>query len=266
MKSKSKLRVKFTSLLWVAAAPGVLAFLLAQTGNPQQIVEPPLAGLYLSCPTHVLAPGQPITLLAKVVGIPGDKEAKLILYRWEVSVGKIVAGQGTSKVTVDTSNLTSISVDSVSVKVVIDGGPPELQREKSCTLKIDPTCPLPILFDEYHDISLKVEQPRLDRLGKYLTSECPKTAAFVVAYAGWKYCLGEAEWRANRVKKYLVDKYKIDANRIITVDGGYRDNLTVDIFISTYASCGPFPTPSLVSRTKYLTGSCADKYKEIVNH
>jgi hypothetical protein len=121
------------------------------------------------------------------------------------------------------------------------------------------------LFDQYEDISLKDEQQRLDRLAKYLTTEGSGSAVFVVAYAGRRSCLWEAEWRSNRAKKYLVDSYKVGASRVITVDGGFRDNLTVDLFTSPHDSCGPFPTPSLMGSSAYVSGSCADKYKESVS-
>ena len=267
MNSITRIR---TTVLWQVCfgAISALGLFLAQTAHTQQRKEPPRMALELRCPDYSLAPGQSMTLRAEVFGakeVLGEEDAKLISYRWEVSGGKIMLGQRTPQVTIEACELPSSSVSFVDVKIKLDGGPPEFEKERSCRLKIDPKCAPPFLFDQYEDIPLKDEQQHLDRLGRYLTVEDSGAVAYLVAYAGRTSCFREAERRASRARQYLEANYKLDASRIITVDGGFRDKLTVDIFTSAYETCGPFPTPSLMSSSAHITGSCTDKYKEIVS-
>lgn len=165
--------------------------------------------------------------------------------------------------TIEPNQLPSNGVNIIDVKINLGGGPPEFERERSCRLKIDPTCAPPFLYDQYEDISLKDEQQRLDRLGRYLTVEGSGSVAYVVAYAGRTSCLWEAERRANRARQYLEANYKLDTSRVITVDGGFREKLTVDFFTSACVTCGPFPTPTLVGSSVIVQGSCTEKYKEV---
>lgn len=244
-----------------------IGLFMTQTGHTQQTKEPPRMALEFRCPDYSLAPSKLMTLRADVFGakeVLEEEDAKRISYDWEVSGGKIIRGQRTPQVTIQAWELSSISLSFVDVKIKLEGGPPELEKERSCRLKIDPKCAPPLLYDQYGDILLKDEQHRLDRLGRYLTVEDSGAVAYLVAYAGRTSCFREAVLRANRARQYLEANYKLDASRVIAVDGGFRDKLTVDIFTS-YDTCGPFPTPSLVSSSAHVNGSCADKYEEIVS-
>src|SRR5713101_4696441 len=81
-----------------------IAMLLAQTTKPQGIVEPPQAGLEFRCPAYSIACCEPMTLQADVFGDKhslDEQRENLIAYRWEVSAGRIISGQGTPKVTID---------------------------------------------------------------------------------------------------------------------------------------------------------------------
>lgn len=268
MKSITRTRTTVISQVCFGAIPALIGLFITQTGHTQQINEPPRMALEFRCPDYSLAPGQSMTLRAEVFGakeVLGEEDAKLISYRWEVSGGKIILGQRTPQVTIEACELPSSSPSFVNVKINLDGGPPELEKERSCRLKIDPKCAPPFLYDQYQDISLKDEQQRLDRLGRYLTGEDSGAGAYLVAYAGRTSCFREAKLRADRARRYLQANYKLDASRVITVDGGFRDNLTVDIFTSAHDTCGPFPTPSLMSSSAVVNGSCADKFKEIVS-
>ena len=94
-------------------------------------------------------------------------------------------------------------------------------------------------------------------LAKHLNGS--RDAVYIVVYSGVSACAREAEWPAVRAQKYLVTTNKVDPNRIIAVDGGFRDRLTVEIFTSPVDSCGPFPMPS---RYCEFGGSTNDKHDQ----
>lgn len=98
-------------------------------------------------------------------------------------------------------------------------------------------------LDMYGDISFKDEMSRLDILGSELQSK-PETRAFIIVYAGRRARIAEAQRRAERAKAYLISQYGIDTRRIFAVDGGYRNDLTVEIWFGSRGVPAPtaFPT------------------------
>lgn len=265
MKSFIKTRRMVASQVCFGAVFVVVSLFSTQTGNTQQTKEPPRMLLDFRCPDYALVPGQSMTLRADIFAtkeVLGHDQARLISYCWEVTGGKITVGQGTPQVTIEANELPSTSVGFVDVKIKFGGVPPDFERERSCRLKVDPKCTPPILRDQYDDISLTDEQQRLDRLGSYLMAEGSASDVYLVAYAARSSCFWEARQRTDRAKRYLVNRHKIEASRVITVDGGFRETLSVDIFISARDSCGPFPTPTLPSTSAHVYGSCGDKYSQ----
>ena len=55
--------------------------------------------VYLNCPSQAIVEGERVTLSATTEDIKGAK------YEWELTAGKIVAGQGTQRITVDTTGV-----------------------------------------------------------------------------------------------------------------------------------------------------------------
>jgi hypothetical protein len=84
----------------------------------------------------------------------------------------------------------------------------------------------PQSFDDYSDIPWPDETGRLDNFAIALQHD-PKLMAYIIVYAGQRACVGEAEDRARRAKKYLVETRGIQESRVKWIDGGYREELTV---------------------------------------
>ena len=84
------------------------------------------------------------------------------------------------------------------------------------TLSISPDS----FFDSYGDLDWEWEKARLDNFAIFLLNN----SAFVghiFVWAGKRACRGEAQARAMRAKKYLVDYRKVEWNRVIWHDQGY---------------------------------------------
>jgi hypothetical protein len=56
---------------------------------------------------------------------------------------------------------------------------------------------------------------------------------------------GEAEDRVARLKPYLVETRGIDPQRIVIVNGGYRENWMAELWIVPRGTNPPQPTPTL---------------------
>jgi hypothetical protein len=87
----------------------------------------------------------------------------------------------------------------------------------------------PSRFDEYGNILLADEKARLNNLALELEHH-PNLVGWLVVYAGRRACIGEARARAIRAKNHLVNRRGIEAQRIIWIDGGYREELTVEVW------------------------------------
>ena len=93
----------------------------------------------------------------------------------------------------------------------------------------------PSRFDEYGRLPIVDEKARLDNLAIHLQNE-PDYVAWLVVYAGQKTCIGDARKRAVRSRDHLVIRRGIRANRVMWIDGGYREEPTVgDLGLSSLA-------------------------------
>ena len=179
--------------------------------------RPPCPTISVSCPSDV-DQGSPITFTASGAG---DMN---VTYNWSVSAGTISSGQGTSSITVNTDTLGG---QSVTATVELGGLDPSCSRTASCTTGVRAPNPPAVKFDEYGNIKFNDEKARLDNYAIQLQNQ-PGSQGYIVAYGS---CAGEAEARAQRAKDYLVNTRGIDAGRLVTVDGGCRSDLAVELWV-----------------------------------
>jgi len=57
------------------------------------------------------------------------------------------------------------------------------------------------------------------------------TVGYIIAYAGRKATVAEAQIRANRARDYLIKVRQVDPERLKAIDGGYKDELTVYLHV-----------------------------------
>jgi hypothetical protein len=183
--------------------------------------EAPCPQVSVSCPADV-EQGTPITFTASVTG--GDTSVTGT-YNWSVSAGTITSGQGTSTITVDTAG---IGGQTVTASVEVGGYPPTCATTASCSTQVrTPVVVTPTKFDEYGNIRFNDEKARLDNYAIQLQND-PSAEGYIIAYGT---CAGEGQARADRAKNYLVNTRGIEAGRIITIDGGCRSDLTVELWV-----------------------------------
>ena len=193
----------------------------------------------VSCPSDS-NPGEPITFTASVTG--GDANVTPT-YNWTVSAGTISSGQGTSTITVDTTGLEGTSV---TATVDVGGYDRSCPTSDSCTTAIGrrPEERRPTKVDEYGNIRFNDEKARLDNYAIALQNE-PGAQGYIICYGGRRGRQGEAQARCDRAKNYLVNERQIDASRIVTVDGGYREELTVELWLVPTGATPPTASPTV---------------------
>ena len=182
-----------------------------------------------------------------------DAAAKLT-FNWVVSAGRIRSGQGANSIVVDTTGLLGNS--SLTATVEVSGLPVSCPRSASCTAGL-----ISFIFhdkiDEYGNIKFEDEKARLDNFAIDVQND-PQSVGYIVGYGGRRAHRGEAARRIKRAKRYLVTVRGIPAERLVTIDGGYREELTVELRIrnKTLPPPQPFPTvdPTEVKFLKPPTG------------
>lgn len=199
---------------------------------------PPCPTVSVSCPSDV-DDGAPLTFTANVSGGPSSLSPT---YNWSVSAGTISGGQGTSSITVDTKG---VGGQTVTATVELGGVDPACSRTASCSTSIKVIAvPLPTKFDEYGNIRFNDEKARLDNYAIQLQNS-PGSQGYIIAYGGRRGAAGEAQARADRAKNYLVNTRGIEAGRLVTVDGGYKEELTVELWIVPTGANPPTASPTV---------------------
>jgi len=99
-------------------------------------------------------------------------------------------------------------------------------------------------FDEYGDLIQDDERVRLSAFAAGLAGN-RDARGYILVYGGRLDPVGRARRYALRAKNFLVDTEGLTSNRIVTIDGGQRESLTVELWIVPSNAEPPIPTPTL---------------------
>ena len=174
----------------------------------------------IECPDRVVV-GEPLTFRSTVSGgSPGVRQ----VYHWTVSAGRIIDGQGTDTIHVDTTGLAG-----QSVTATLSMGGYNLDCTATCTVQF----PVPVecrKFDEFPAIAYNDLKARLDNYAIELQND-PTATAYVIVYPGQNGRPGEVQKNTTRIVDYLVNSRGINAQRIVTLVGPPRDVLLVELWL-----------------------------------
>lgn len=174
----------------------------------------------ISGPDTILV-GAPVTFNANVSGgTPGI----VPIYTWTVSAGTILSGQGTTSIAVDT---TGLSGQSINAELSVGGF--NLNCAASYTVQI-PRKITSTLVDYYPPLARDDEKARLDNFAIQLQND-PSSKGYVIVYGGPKGYSAEKQKRIKRATEYLILTRGIDSARIVTMEGGVRDQPTTELWI-----------------------------------
>jgi hypothetical protein len=114
-------------------------------------------------------------------------------------------------------------------------------------------------FESYdQSMSNKQVKDRLDALALYLKQN-RSFRAYIVSYGGRQSCHREAPMRAEFAREYLIRVNSADASRIRTIDGGYRVEWTVELWIGAKGALAPTPLPTVKRRQVKINRKCKPK-------
>ncbi len=169
-------------------------------------------------------------------------------YVWTVTPGsaKIVDGAGKSSITVDSTGLGGQHV--TAALAVDDGsGDPTCRATAQATTNIVSKTPPPVEcrpFDQFPSIAFDDDKARFDNLAIELQNS-PDATAYIIIYAGQHSRAGQADLLGKRSMDYLTITRGVDARRLIFVNGGYRDQDYIEIWLCPPGAHPPQPTPTV---------------------
>ena len=210
---------------------------------------PPVAKSPCPFPVNVSAPksvseGEIITYAADVTygGTAG------LRYNWTLSpsAARIMSGAGTSTITVDSTGLGGQRI--IATLAVDDGS-----SDPACAQTAQAVSAVALIagtsielrkFDECNNCAFDDQKARLDHLGTELQND-PTTKTYIIAYGGRTSPISQVERLMTRAREYLRKERGIDDSRIVTINGGFREQDSVELWIVPSGAAAPRATPTV---------------------
>jgi hypothetical protein len=171
-----------------------------------------------------------------------------LTYTWTVSPSeaRIVSGAGTATITVDSTGLGN---QRVTATLLVDDGSGEAQcrQHAQAATSVVAKIPPPVEckpFDQFPSVAFDDDKARLDNLAIELQNS-PDSTAYIMIYAGRTSRAGQADKLGNRTMDYLTTQRGVDAQRIVIINGGYRESDFIEIWICPPGAKPPQPTPTV---------------------
>lgn len=169
-------------------------------------------------------------------------------YKWKVtpSTARIISGANSSTLTVDSTGLGGHRI--VATLVADDGSSDPACSQSAYAISV--VAPLPkkeIIaqeFDECNNCTFDDQKARLDNLAVELQND-PSTRAYIIAYGGRYSPLGQVEVLMTRARDYLTSQRGIDASRFVVVNGGFREEDSVELWLVPSGAKAPQATPTV---------------------
>ena len=200
-------------------------------------------------PVSVSAPGQVnegeiITYTADV----SYSGAASLIFTWTVSPAnaRVISGVGTPTITVDSTGLAGQRI--TATLVVDDGSGDRACRQSGQASTFIPPPPKREIvgreFDVCRSCSYDDQKARLDNLAVELQND-PTATTYLMAYGGRTSRVGQADRLLLRARDYLITQRGIEASRIVTVNGGFREEDSVVVWIVPQGATLPRPSPTV---------------------
>lgn len=112
----------------------------------------------------------------------------------------------------------------------------EIKRGESAYLK-------PLV--RYHDIPSSEEKTRLEDFAEQLQRHSKNSKVYIIGYAGRRACPNEAQTHLEWVKSHLITEHGVESQRVVTINGGHRDGVWVELYIVPQGGPKPLASPNI---------------------
>lgn len=182
-------------------------------------------------------------------------------YSWQVSpnTAKILTNTE-NKITVDS---TGLGGQRVTATLTVDDGSGEAacRQTAQAAAYVRPPQHVEVpsrQFDVCCSCSFDDQKARLDNLAVELQAD-PSATTYVIAYGGRTSRVGMADLLSSRARDYLMAARGIDESRIVVLNGGFREEDCVELWIVPRGGTPPQPTPTVQAGDVRPTGGAAPR-------
>jgi hypothetical protein len=103
---------------------------------------------------------------------------------------------------------------------------------------------MPHKVDEASGSNWEVAMARLDYFELEMKDN-PNVIGVLIVYGGQRREFGELQAWSGCLENYLVNRRGVDATRIVMVNGGFRENLTYELWVTADKNHLPNPEPHI---------------------
>ena len=207
--------------------------------SPASPNEPPVSPcpkLEINKPQRPIRDGEQVGFTAQLSG--GDPKV-VPMYNWSLSAGTLLGGQGTRSIGVDSTGAAADKA--ITATVQLGGFAPECTADAAVTLYIaGPAKKL----DEFGALAEDKEKERLDA---FMSNVTEKEHAYIFVYAGRTSPRGQASSGIKRIRAYLL-KAGTPSDRLVTIDGGYREEISHELWLVPIGAESPRSSPTVSSK------------------
>ncbi len=115
-------------------------------------------------------------------------------------------------------------------------------------------------LDEFTKPNWEGAMAHLDNLTIMLQND-PVALGVVFVYGGQRRRRNEADAYSNCMKDYLVRRRAVDVNRLVFINGGYRQDFSVEFWLARDRAQIPKATPTIKSTAVRFTGKKIAKWR-----
>jgi hypothetical protein len=206
-----------------------------QPAQNQQEAASPCPQMQIQSPARTVREGQPVTFSARITG--GDKAVTPSIL-WNLSSGLIQDGQGTPRVTVDSTGAGMYR--EIVAELWLGGYAPECQLQ-SAPFRVA-VVPPAAKFVEFAELSVDEENERIAAAVSAALQSNDRLQ--VIGYAGRKSERTFISTSLRRMREQIV-KGGMQPNRFGVADGGFREEPFFEIWIIPDGAEPPRPTPTI---------------------
>jgi hypothetical protein len=200
--------------------------------------------------TQRIRDGQPVVFTANIIG--GDPRAVPTIL-WSTSGGFISRGQNTRSIVVDTTGAGTAPDTELRAEVWISGYAPECVLQAAASVKVIPPA---AKFGDFGMVSDETLKTNLKKLADYM-SQSPDNL-YVIVYSGRSSERGFASTWARKIRTELTAA-GLQNNRVMAIDGGYREEPLFDFWTVPIGAVPPRPEPTIDRREILMPRSAPAK-------
>lgn len=155
-----------------------------------------------------------------------------ITYQWKLTGGRIISGQGTNSIKIDTTGLGGIAIIATA-EIKTDGGC-NVNKSKELSILSSDSGSAGINLGSSIDFS------ELDNFANSLWEDLD-SVGYIISYGGLPKCSTEAKDLSRAAMRYLDRQKIIDLSRIVIIDGGFLPQRRLQLYVVPRWAATPKP-------------------------